>query len=296
MKMMKRTLIFFKPEYADLAVKLRDHYRAHGHEKANIISEEVQDDVEYAREMQYDEAIFIEDRDTVTVHDLRSGSTNRLPVSDVYYKDPGSGRDGGMMNKDTLHILAEAISDVGSWWCWGVNEDTVQLEFCDVMLYDETKQANEPHTTDVLAVRFSGHAFAVFFDDLDEADWHIRFRDDDSVLYPVDAYCLGFDDLKEAEALLNAYDHRTAVKDFSGLETIAAAKHFLCAKCDDVGLIVGGDEILVAGRKGRYTEEEIKTASEKWWGYWKDYWRLRETENACPKDYACEITIPVSED
>ena len=201
-----------------------------------------------------------------------------------------------IMNKDTLNILAEAISDVGSWWCWGVNEDTVQLEFCDVILYDETKQVNEPRTTDVLAVRFFGHAFAVFFDDLDEADWHIRFRDDDSILYPVDAYCLGFDDLKEAEALLNAYDHRTVVKDFSGPETVAAAKHFLCAKCDGVGCIVGGDEMLVAGRKGRYTEEEIKTASEKWWGYWKEYWKLRETEDAYPNDYACEITIPVSED
>ena len=200
------------------------------------------------------------------------------------------------MNKDTLNILAEAISDVGSWWCWGVNEDTVQLEFCDVILYDETKQVNEPRTTDVLAVRFFGHAFAVFFDDLDEADWHIRFRDDDSILYPVDAYCLGFDDLKEAEALLNAYDHRTVVKDFSGPETVAAAKHFLCAKCDGVGCIVGGDEMLVAGRKGRYTEEEIKTASEKWWEYWKDYWRLIETKEAYPKDYACEITIPVRED
>ena len=296
MRIMKKSLIFYKPEYADLAVKLRDHYRAHGHEKANIISEEEQDDVEYAREMQYDEAIFIEDRDTVTVHDLRSGSTNRLPVLDVYYKDPGSDRDEGMMNKDTLHILAEAISDVGSWWCWGVNEDTVQLEFCDVMLYDETKQANEPRTTDVLAVRFSGHVFAVFFDDLDEADWHIRFREDDSVLYPVDAYELAFDDLKEAEVLLQDFDHRTDVKDFSGPETIAAAKHFLCAKCGEVGCIVGGDELQVAGRKGRYTEEEIKTASEKWWEYWKDYWRLRETEDAYPKDYACEITIPVREE
>ena len=93
MKMMKRTLIFYKPEYADLAVKLRDHYRAHGHEKANIISEEEQDDVEYAREMQYDEAIFIEDRDTVTVHDLRSGSTNRLPVSDVLYTENAYPKD-----------------------------------------------------------------------------------------------------------------------------------------------------------------------------------------------------------
>ena len=90
---MKRSLIFYKPEYVDLAVKLRDHYRAHGHEKANIISEEVQDDVEYAREMQYDEAIFIEDRDIVTVHDLRSGSTNRLPVSDVLYTEDAYPKD-----------------------------------------------------------------------------------------------------------------------------------------------------------------------------------------------------------
>ena len=90
---MKRSLIFYKPEYVDLAVKLRDHYRAHGHEKANIISEEEQDDVEYAREMQYDEAIFIEDRDIVTVHDLRSGATNRLPVSDVLYTEDAYPKD-----------------------------------------------------------------------------------------------------------------------------------------------------------------------------------------------------------
>lgn len=93
MRIMKKSLIFYKPEYVDLAVKLRDHYRAHGHEKANIISEEEQDDVEYARERQYDEAIFIEDRDIVTVHDLRSGSTNRLPVSDVLYTEDAYPKD-----------------------------------------------------------------------------------------------------------------------------------------------------------------------------------------------------------
>ena len=90
---MKRTLIFYKPEYVDLAVKLRDHYRSNGHTNADIISEEEQDDVEYAREMQYDEAIFIEDRDIVTVHDLRSGATNRLPVSDVVYTEDANPKD-----------------------------------------------------------------------------------------------------------------------------------------------------------------------------------------------------------
>ena len=50
---MKKTLIFYRPEYADLAIKLRDNYRAHDHEAADIVSEEEHDDIEYAEKMQY---------------------------------------------------------------------------------------------------------------------------------------------------------------------------------------------------------------------------------------------------
>jgi hypothetical protein len=64
---MKKTLIFYKPEYADLAIKLRDNYRAHDHDDADIVSEEEHDDIEYAEKMHYDEAVFIEDSDSVTV-------------------------------------------------------------------------------------------------------------------------------------------------------------------------------------------------------------------------------------
>ncbi|MBR3037988.1 MAG: hypothetical protein IKI52_04740, partial [Clostridia bacterium] len=84
---MKRTLIFYNPEYADLAIKLRDNYRAHGHEETDIVSVEEHDDIEYAEKMMYDEAVFIEDRDTVTFHDTESGYTDRRPVSDVLYND-----------------------------------------------------------------------------------------------------------------------------------------------------------------------------------------------------------------
>ena len=84
---MKKTLIFYKPEYADLAIKLRDNYRAYDHEGADIVSGEEHDDIEYAKELQYDEAVFIEDSDTVTFHDIKSGYTNRLPVSDLFYND-----------------------------------------------------------------------------------------------------------------------------------------------------------------------------------------------------------------
>lgn len=94
---MKKTLIFYKPEYADLAIKLRDNYRAHDHEAADIVSVEEQDDIEYAEKMQYDEAVFIEDSDTVTAHDIESGYTNRFPVSDVFYNNP-------KINSSFVHI------------------------------------------------------------------------------------------------------------------------------------------------------------------------------------------------
>ena len=114
---MKKTLIFYKPEYTDLAIKLRDNYRAHDHGDADIVSEEEHDDIEYADKMHYDEAVFIEDSDTVTVHDIESGYTNRVPASDVFYNDPKPGSHEGITSRDALNILADAISDVGSWWC-----------------------------------------------------------------------------------------------------------------------------------------------------------------------------------
>ena len=293
---MKKTLIFYKPGYVDLAIKLRDNYRANDHEEADIVSAEEHADIEYAEKMRYDEAVFIEDNDTVTFHDIVSGYTRSLPVPDVFYNGPKPDARKEITNRDALNILADAISDIGSWWCWHVGDDMLQLEFCDVLLYDETKAKEETHTTDVLSVRFYGHIFAVFLDDLNDKNWHERFRDDDSILYPVDTYNLAFDDKKEAESLLNDYKNRVPVKGFGGAEAVVTAKHILCAGCGEVGFIVGGDEIEIVGKKGKYTEEEIEPLSRKWWEYWKEYWRLTGTRDALPKDYACEVTIPLNKE
>ena len=198
------------------------------------------------------------------------------------------------MDRKTLNILADAISDVGSWWCWYVNDDAVQLEFLDVQLYDESKAEKEAHTTDVFAVRFLGNVFAVFLDDLDDEGWHLRLRDDDSISCPVDTYDLAFDDPEAAESLLNDFRNAVPVAGYTGPETISIAKHLICARCEDVGFIVGGDELEIVGKNGKYTEELIETAAAKWWEYWKEYWKLRKTKDAYPKDYACEVTIPVA--
>ena len=82
---MKRTLIYYRTGQIDLAKKLQDNYIAHQTE-TDIISAEEHDDIEYAIENQYDEAVFTEDSETVVIHEMKSGYTNRYPVSDVYYQ------------------------------------------------------------------------------------------------------------------------------------------------------------------------------------------------------------------
>ncbi len=103
------------------------------------------------------------------------------------------------MNIDTLNILADAISDVGAWNWWYIDDKLVQIEFRDIMLYDESKSCS----TDVLAVRFKGRPFAVFLDDLHDDTWYERFRDNDSIFYPFDTYYLAFDDVNEAKKVIS---------------------------------------------------------------------------------------------
>ncbi len=202
------------------------------------------------------------------------------------------------MDKETLNILADAISEVGVWQWWQTGEDGVQLEFGGVTLYDETKGEKGPHSG-MIALRFRGNAFAVFLDDLEEdgeKKWYERFRDDEIDCYPVETFDLGFDDTGFAATVLDSYRNRTPILGSGGAGAFASVKHILAAKCGDVGFVAGGDELAVVGRKGRYTPEEIVAGVKRWWAYWRDYWRLRRTKDAYEKDWVCEATIPVDRD
>lgn len=46
---------------------------------------DIKESINDTRKEKYDEAIFIEDIDTVVIHDIKSGYTNRCPISDVCY-------------------------------------------------------------------------------------------------------------------------------------------------------------------------------------------------------------------
>jgi len=204
--------------------------------------------------------------------------------------------EGMVMDKRALNILADAISDAGSWQWWHMENDMLQLEFCDVQLYDGSGSEEDIHTMDAVAVRFFGNVFAVFLDDLDEdgeKPWYERLHDDEIPALECDTYELAFDDPEFAQEVYDGYRNRRPAAPFSGVDALTGAAHMIAVKCGDTGVIAGGDRIQVVSRSASIPEEEIEPLSVKWWEYWKTYWRLRGTRDALKRDPVCEVTIPV---
>ena len=198
------------------------------------------------------------------------------------------------MKTKTLNLLADAISETGSFQGWNREGDLIQIEFCDVMLYDDTKPEKASHSSTV-AVQFGGNAFAVFLDNMNNEQgtkWYDRFFTNPVEVIPVNTFELGFDDEGFARTMYDRYKNRTAVLPFEDFYTVHSVKHILAFSCEEKGLIAGGDEIRVIGKNREYTEEAIETASRRWWEYWRTYWLCRKTPQAYETDRACEMTIP----
>ena len=199
-------------------------------------------------------------------------------------------------SRDTLNILSDAISDIGSWRWWTTDEDMIQLEFCDVQIYDDAKEEKEGHSS-IVAVRFTGNYFAVFLDNLEkeEEDWFARLQRDELPPFVLNGYELDFDNVKEAKNVMKSYRRRYALRPRFDESLFSEAKHLIAGKCGDVGFVAGGEKMEIVGYHGIYTAEQIEEGNKRWWAYWEDYWRLRGTKDAYEKDYACEVTISVRE-
>jgi hypothetical protein len=58
----------------------------------------------------------------------------------------------------------------------------------------------------------------------------------------------------------------------------------------DVGLIIIAEDMTIHNIYGEIKIQEIGTLVSEWWDYWKEYWNVKDTQKALPKDYACEVT------
>lgn len=198
------------------------------------------------------------------------------------------------MKKEVLDVLTTAISDVGYWRWWTTEEDAISLEFGGVLLYDETKVDKEAKSS-TIALMFYDNSFLLCLDnyeDEEDSKWYNDLHEDLIEPFTLDPEGLRFQDSAFAKQLLSGYKHVNELVNHSVADAIDSAKCLVACRIDDVAFIAGGDKMYVVGNAGDLEEEDILKASEKWWEYWRDYWKKMDTPEAYEKDYACEVTIP----
>lgn len=196
-------------------------------------------------------------------------------------------------SENTLAILSDAISDIGSWQWWVVDGDMVQLEFCNVQLYDDTKPPKAPHSS-TIALRFYGNSFAAFLDNLDgeeEKKWYDKLHDDEIEPFSLEGFAFEFNNAQYVNEVFESYANKTEIKALPDSD-IVTPQYILAAQCHEVAFVVGGDELEIVSHAGVFAEEDIEKAHKRWWEYWEDYWRKGKTKDAYEKDWACEMTIP----
>jgi len=193
------------------------------------------------------------------------------------------------MEKATIDILATAISDVGYWRWWVVENDTCQLEFGGVQLLNGDLLCKESKSA-VIALQYRKNDFLVFYDKLSDTDWYKKLQNDKINPFVVDYDFFIFNDFGAKNEIENEYKNKHTIKEINNIGQI---KNVLIFKAGQVAVIIGGDEFRVIDQEDIVSEEKIVERNKLWWSFWKDYWQKRETTEAYNKDYVCEVTIPI---
>ncbi|MEK8045774.1 hypothetical protein [Ideonella margarita] len=197
---------------------------------------------------------------------------------------------------DYLPTLEEAISDVGYWRWWAdALPDIFQVEFGGVQLHFPPHSPNHPPNS-VVALRFFEPSVVAFLTEQDAQhatqDWRHALHEDKVEPFSVnhELFTLTSEDvLREVVSgcrIEYAYgsDIGTATEETPVL---------LAFRAQEVGFVVRARRMVVVAQPGELDSAQIVAAAGDWWEYWREYWRRRETDAPLPKDYACEVTIPI---
>lgn len=195
-----------------------------------------------------------------------------------------------------LTILENAISDVGYWRWWAEKLPTAfQVEFGGVQLWNPPTEQDGP-PSGVVALRFGNPTVIAFLTspatDLPN-DWRTALHED-----RIDPFGVNHDALTlQSEELFRLVIADCTPEYVFGTEAdllSGEAPVKLAFRAGAVGLAVRAQDLTVISSVGDMSPEQIQQASEKWWSYWREYWNRRESDAPLPKDYACEVTIPLA--
>lgn len=205
-------------------------------------------------------------------------------------------------NTDQLALLADAISDVGYWTWWAQNlPDVFQVEYAGTQLYFAPATSSDQPPSSRVALQFrQPTSICLLGRGAAEADftWVERLQNDQ--LPPLtcshDEFAFGDDAL--LASLLAQATHQRIVhgsKPTDDAFLFLREPYRLVAWCGDYGIALAAPALRILSHTGEILLEQVVTANQQWWSYWRLYWAKRSSPEALPQDYACEVTIPVHE-
>ncbi|TCZ79379.1 hypothetical protein E0485_05825 [Paenibacillus albiflavus] len=202
--------------------------------------------------------------------------------------------------KDKLEILEEAISDVGFWSWWTEKlPEAFQLEFGGTHIWSPPRSSDTAPSGQV-ALRFGNPRSICFLrrssSNLPE-NWADLLKADQLEPFSIDYGDFKFNNPNYLNEILNS--NVILEKKFGedpNLYINNSDIFSLCFMAGEVGFIIIAEELRILNHTGDINLNDIDSLVSRWWEYWKEYWELKNTLNELPKDYACEVTIPLKAD
>ena len=192
-------------------------------------------------------------------------------------------------------ILTNAICDVGYWSWWATELPTViQIEFGGTQLYFPPVDNSKPPNSQI-AIQFRNPKSISFLTRQEVSqNWFDDLHNDKIELPSCSEEHFTFSDEKRMIKIINEAETITTIHGYSPEDKMfLTEKYKLTFWADDYGFAVASEEIKIISHTETIELDQIPKLNSEWWVYWKRYWDLKKTENALPKDFACEVTTPM---
>jgi hypothetical protein len=196
-----------------------------------------------------------------------------------------------------LPALESAISDVGAWTWWTANLPAAfQAEFGGTQLWSPPRGEGEPPSGQIALLFLKPRLvyFLTLAGGVPE-DWPDRLQRDELKPFGVDheAFTLTGPELC-GQLLAKAASVRALVGEPGNTPLPAAGEAFLAFAAGPVGMVVAAESLGVFNHRGELGEQAVLESNRQWWAYLHEYWRRKDTPDPLPRDYACEVTLPLT--
>ena len=202
------------------------------------------------------------------------------------------------MNSEILELFCQSVSDVGLFSWWSVSDDgQFQVEFAGTQLWLPPLTSDGP-PCGTIALRFEGEVQRCFLRKdhrVMPADWAAQLQHDSIKPVRLTPRSMQlFYESGSTEWLEEVHRYAEMGRPPEAGDLLARPARLLFW-AGEVGVAVASRRLALVSHQGDLDWQLVPGMVSRWWSYWEDYWRVRESAQPRAWDYACEATVPVLE-